>query len=147
MTELQPNKVEVLRKLAYKLAAESMRHKNNRVTTSRPAAAANQPAADQSAADQPAAKEGAKRKRGRKPSEKSLLFDELDSMGASALQFSEFLTQHKIEHTIPQGKALGRGLTSSGKLKLMVNNLNDEQIPALIAEVKALADDYFIKCE
>ena len=145
MTEFQPNEVEVLRKLAYKLAAESLKHKNNKAAAK--TAAVSQPAAKQPATDQPAAKEGAKHKRGRKPSEKSLLFDEIDSMGASALQFSEFLTQRKIEHTIPQGKALGRGLTESGKLKIMVNNLKDEQVPALIAAIKALDENYFVSHE
>ena len=145
MTELQPNEVEVLRKLAYKLAAKSMKHKNNKVVAK--TAAVNQPAAEQPATDQPATKEGAKHRRGQKPSEKSLLFDEIESMGATVLQFSEFLTQHKIEHTIPQGKALGHGLTVSGKLKIMVNNLNDEQVPALIAAVKALDENYFVSHE
>ena len=69
------------------------------------------------------AADGVKHKRGQKPSAKSKLLYELDNCGAQAKQFSNILTQHKIEHSIPQGKALGCCLTEYGKLKIMVKKL------------------------
>ena len=59
------------------------------------------------------AADGVKHKRGRKPSAKSKLLYEPNDHATQAKQFSNILTQHKIEHSIPQGKALGLNMVNS----------------------------------
>ena len=90
------------------------------------------------------AADGVKHKRGWKPLAKSKLLDELKNCGAEAKQFSNILTQHKIEHSIPQGKALGCCLTEHGKLKIMVKKLNESDVQLLLEKIVSLDKYYFV---
>ena len=55
--------------------------------------------------------------------------------------------KHKRGHSIPQGKALGHKLTEYGKLKIMVQKLNESDVQPLLEKITSLNEYYFVRSD